>query len=384
MIKVKNDKDKKNYLFDGKKKFDCEVVERHDYWLEEERCGIAIIFNKKEEFDYALKNANRLENYIINLAIDSYVNWKGVNVLAQVDFEAMHRTFLDITFDKHWSWEFSISEYFIEFARIKGYESAEIEFEEDIERHMFSVKINDYWNISGAKKSAFKIFQELFSVVEKFHNEAVKRLDTHNSDNFLAAFIFPEELKIPCEQYLLYFAQFLQDLGINATPNLKEEAGKVLFSVTPTDDQEALDKIREALAVYLNLPSSPIVYDESFAALRLKAEIERLQSSQRITEMEFRVTQKALESQDKIILQQSVLLEQQAKVIEKITDKAIMINSAENKEELEEVFEGIKVGKSKFLMEQIGVHLNPVTAIKTIGRKLSGGDDEIISLKIND
>ncbi len=89
-------------------------------------------------------------------------------------------------------------------------------------------------------------------------------------------FNFPEQFKTPCEQYLLYFAQFLQDLGISATSNLKEEAGKVLFSVTPTDDKEALDKIREALAVYLNLPASPIVYDDSFAAMRLQQQIENL------------------------------------------------------------------------------------------------------------
>ncbi len=207
------------------------------------------------------------------------------------------------------------------------------------------------------------------STQEVLQNERIKI-------TLLAAFNFPEELKIPCEQYLLYFAQFLQDLGINATSNLTEEAGKVLFSVTPTDDKEALDKIREALAVYLNLPSSPIVYDESFAAMRLKAEIERLQSSQRITEMEFRVTQKAIESQDKIILQQSVLLEQQAKVIEKITDKAIMINSAENKEELVELFDGLKVGESKFLKEQLGIHFNPAKTFNTLGKKLVGKEDE--------
>jgi hypothetical protein len=97
-----------------------------------------------------------------------------------------------------------------------------------------------------------------------------------------------------------------------------------------------------------------------------------------------RLSQTVIEHQDKAIQDRNTTIEQQNKIIEKITDKAIMINSAENKEELEEVFEGLKVGKSKFLMEQIGVHLNPVTAIKTIGRKLTGGDDEIISLKINE
>jgi hypothetical protein len=59
-----------------------------------------------------------------------------------------------------------------------------------------------------------------------------------------------------------------------------------------------------------------------------------------------------------------------------------MINSAENKEELEEIFDGVKVGKSKFLAEQFGIHLNPATAAKSFGKKLLG-KDEIIELGLD-
>jgi len=40
---------------------------------------------------------------------------------------------------------------------------------------------------------------------------------------------------------LIYFAQFLADLGIDATTELKETAADVLFTVTPKDGSEALD-----------------------------------------------------------------------------------------------------------------------------------------------
>lgn len=221
-------------------------------------------------------------------------------------------------------------------------------------------------------------------LIKFVHKKTVEELSQKNREpSIFTIFNFPSELKIHCEQYLLYFAQFLQDLGINATSNLKEEAGKVLFSVTPTDDVEALDKIRKALALYLNLPSSPIIYNDSFASIRLQAEIERLQSSQRIAEMEFRVAHKALENQDKIIHQQSVLLEQQAKVIEKITDKAVMINSAENKEELEKICEGLEIGESKFIKEQLGIKFNPAKVVKTIVKNTLGNGDEIIELGLD-
>jgi hypothetical protein len=68
---------------------------------------------------------------------------------------------------------------------------------------------------------------------------------------------FPPAIRTACEQYLLYFVQFLEDLGVSATAEIKEDAKRVLFSVTPTDGCAALQQIREALEVYLKLPEMP-------------------------------------------------------------------------------------------------------------------------------
>jgi hypothetical protein len=71
------------------------------------------------------------------------------------------------------------------------------------------------------------------------------------------AFEFPSAIKSACEQYLLYFVQFLRDLGIEANAEIREQASNVLFSVTPADKEQALGKIREALQLYLELPHIP-------------------------------------------------------------------------------------------------------------------------------
>lgn len=238
----------------------------------------------------------------------------------------------------------------------------------------------------------------LIENLSKFLNEcndlyttSIEKLETLETESLIfTSFNFPEDIKIPCKQYLEYFARFLKDLGIKTTSSLKEEAGKVLFSVTPTDDAEALDKIREALAVYLKLPSSPIVYDDSFAAMRLKQQVDNLQHAQRMAEMEvrssqlaLRVANQAIEHQDRIIQQKDTTIEQQNKIIERITDKAVMINSAENKEELEKIYEGIEVGESKFIKEQLGIKFNPVKVVKTAVQNTLGKGDEIIELGLN-
>ena len=75
-------------------------------------------------------------------------------------------------------------------------------------------------------------------------------------NNFVVTFFqFPNESKTACKQYLLYFAQFLADIGIDADTEIKEELQQTLFKVIPTDKNQSLDQIRQALSVYLQAPS---------------------------------------------------------------------------------------------------------------------------------
>jgi hypothetical protein len=250
------------------------------------------------------------------------------------------------------------------------------------------------FSVHSLENSLLDEIKSYSTILIEYHLEALNIMANlkkfENSEIIETIFNFPLSLKITCEQYLLYFARFLQDLGINATSNLKEEAGKVLFSVMPTDDVEALDKIREALAVFFNLPSSPIVYDDSFAAMRLQQQVENLQHSQRMTEREIRSSERELrlaqtiiENQDRVIVQKDTLIEQQNRVLEKITSKSIMMDSLENKAEFEKVFDGLEFGESKELKEKLGIKFNPITSLKSLGKKLSG-DDEITSLNLNE
>lgn len=76
-------------------------------------------------------------------------------------------------------------------------------------------------------------------------------------DSLTNTFTFPPEIQSSCEQYLIYFATFLKDIGINAETNIESKTHETLFTVIPANGEEALDKIKEALQVYLSLPESP-------------------------------------------------------------------------------------------------------------------------------
>lgn len=302
---------------------------------------------------------------------------------------------LDLRFTpdlRNWKFPFTVSEYFALFSDIwnEKYKSEgninEESFENEVEIIIEFVSINLEQTIVSELSKYGKF---LLEVHEKTIEKLKSSVDRHSVS---ALFNFPEEIRVPCEQYLLYFVQFLRDLGINATRNLKEEAGKILFTVTPTDDVEALDKIREALAIYLKLPESPILYNESFAAMKLQQQIENLQHSQRMAARELQFTEKLLIAQSETIQeknltisQQQSVIEQQNKIIEKITSKSIMVDSLENKDELEKFCEGFEVGKSEFLIKYFGLHLNPATVLKNAGRKILGKEEnESTFLKLDE
>lgn len=108
--------------------------------------------------------------------------------------------------------------------------------------------------------------------------EVQQHAQADGPDTLIRLFDFPAPIRTACEQYLLYFTQFLQDLGISAETDIRHRAGRVLFSITPRDGSEALGRIRDALEIFLELPSiknfdDEIGYDADIAVRQLQAQL---------------------------------------------------------------------------------------------------------------
>jgi hypothetical protein len=144
--------------------------------------------------------------------------------------------------------------------------------------------------------------------LQRIHELTEKSLATKLHDNSIVMYFdFPSEVKIPCEQYLLYFTQFLRDLGVESETALTHEAGQVLFTVTPDNKEHALENIRAALEVYLHLPSSPIsdTQQSEIAILRLNSELQNLQSRFSLARAEIQMKEVAIQLQRTTISQLS-------------------------------------------------------------------------------
>jgi CheY-like chemotaxis protein len=157
--------------------------------------------------------------------------------------------------------------------------------------------------------------------------------------SLISQFDFPEEVRVPCEQYLLYFVQFLKDLGVEATADISHEAGKVLFAVTPSDKNEALGTIHNALEVYLRLAASPI---DSSSMLHSDIQVQRLAANIQHLQGQLTLAHAVLQAKDATIELQQTTIQQQRLLTGEIVLESMKDVSPKSKDkDTEEVLGGL-------------------------------------------
>lgn len=145
------------------------------------------------------------------------------------------------------------------------------------------------------------VFRELHELVEFSIFSSLNLINK----SVVVRFDLPDSIRTACQQYLLYFVDFLNDLGIKATSRLEHEAQQVLFSVTPEDSRHGLNNIRTALEVYLRLAGSPVedLSTSDVAVQRLAVNIHRLKSDLILCEALLQAKDATIEAQRATITQ---------------------------------------------------------------------------------
>lgn len=165
--------------------------------------------------------------------------------------------------------------------------------------------------------------ERCLNTLRSVHDEVLVQLAA-DINSLEVAFDFPEDVRVPCEQYLLYFGQFLSDVGVKATTNIRHEAGQVLFAVTPDDKDTALDNIHTALGEYLNLARAPVNEASivSIAEQRLAANVDHLKGQLRLKNAELQLAHATIQTQQVAIdvLKGDVLLQSVKDVTPKKSD----------------------------------------------------------------
>ena len=178
--------------------------------------------------------------------------------------------------------------------------------------------LNDYARSQGRFRDT-TVEMMLRAALEEASGQKWRARASKKGDAAVFSFTFPEPVRAACTQYLLYFSEFLRDIGVSVTTQLSETLTAVLFKVTPADKNVALKNIEEALRIYLALAQVPIKIPEPTAPLaerKLAETIAHLNQQLRLAQAITTAQHVRIQDQSEIIELQRQLLTSQPKKAE--------------------------------------------------------------------
>lgn len=152
-------------------------------------------------------------------------------------------------------------------------------------------------------------------------------------------FLFPEHLKFACEQYLVYFGQFLSDIGQQVDINITHSGANTLFEVIPEDKNTSLEKIREALNIYLGMSTSNPTTSSTLSLAEsryqavivgFQAQVMSLQAQENARQLELQAARLTMAQQQNVIDQQGAFILQQSQTITAQANALAQSNSSIN------------------------------------------------------
>ncbi|AYV67625.1 hypothetical protein C2I06_12520 [Niallia circulans] len=179
------------------------------------------------------------------------------------------------------------------------------------------------------------------TLVNRMMENAIVQLLNDNKEGMLTTiFDFPKHVRVPCEQYLIYFAEFLKDIGVKATTEITHEAGSVLFTVVPDSREIALSSIQEALELYLQLPS--ILNDMAYMNYPSEPQNQQLMANVQHFKSQIMLLNATIQLQSQTIGQQQIMIDQQKRLLDaSILQTSLIAESiSQEEEDKEEIFGG--------------------------------------------
>ncbi|MEQ7053793.1 hypothetical protein ABN764_24460 [Paenibacillaceae sp. P-4] len=175
------------------------------------------------------------------------------------------------------------------------------------------------------------VFNEYVPYIREIYDKAYVLLYTRSDNSVISIFDFPEEVRVPCEQYLVYFMQFLKEIGIEATTSIQNDAGKVLFSITPISSEIALEQIRDALDIYLQLPVS--LTNVQYNPLVVEPNVQQLIANVQHLNSQLLLARAITQANEITIRNQQNMISQQRELIDSAILQRSYIGSKEEKNE---------------------------------------------------
>lgn len=292
----------------------------------------------KDFFDSGYKNFY-IQNYI---KVNELAEWQGGRSSFEMELKNIspdgYKVYLHITISSlmgYWDFPFNLNSLADELMNLNQKINVFYDPTED-----YNLGFSSELVISKTKITFGSIIQDFKEQIKNIINQASQNLLQTTKDNALTnIFNFPEEIRTSCEQYLIYFSQFLADLGVSATTSLKTQSGTTLFTIIPENPEQALSQIKKALDIYLKLPemedfNNVSITQTDISVQQLSAQIFHLKSQLMLAHSALQMKDATIKSLNFTNFQQEQLIEtykKQDENEEKLVGGLITVNHYETK-----------------------------------------------------
>ncbi|MBB1467908.1 hypothetical protein H5232_05445 [Pseudoalteromonas sp. SG41-5] len=177
---------------------------------------------------------------------------------------------------------------------------------------------------------------------ETYQSLLIKLIKNKSKDLFVKVFEFPKEYESICSQYLIWFGEFLRNLGIDASVSTENKNGQTSIIVSPEDASELTSKIEMLFYQYISLP-----YSEYLPALDTKISTEDKFKVQMLTnQIESFKTQ--IQMKDAIIEMKELSIMNLKESYDKKSSELMLIQSMRNSDDIEILDGSLSLGEIKW------------------------------------
>ena len=135
-------------------------------------------------------------------------------------------------------------------------------------------------------KNLLQEIDTLIGFVKDCSKKVHAKLTEESKGNIIKkVFDFPHEYVVPCTQYIIWFGEFLNNLGIDANVSTNQTGSQTQVIISPNDCPELLSEIEKLFYQYLSLPYAELLppernlsQSEMLSFQSLKMQVQHLQT----------------------------------------------------------------------------------------------------------
>ncbi|WP_064435426.1 hypothetical protein [Pseudoalteromonas neustonica] len=230
-------------------------------------------FEKNTDYSYTLRNDFELDNDEINELLKlQYIEIPLDFIYNKEDYTKINGASIDLSITEY-HLGFRVKHELQNWANYYSFKQFNLVFEKLLLEGPFKVTTYDYSEVDlDIEVDRLKYQNRIMLLdvtkalnhIENCSLEAHKILIEQSKDDvFIKIFEFPAEYKNICSQYLIWFGEFLQNLGIDANVSTNQRKNQTQLIVSPNECPELLTEIEKLFYQYLSLPYAELLPPES-------------------------------------------------------------------------------------------------------------------------